>query len=85
MFGMKDRVSCVEFGDAETAIVASLVGGAGLCAIGGGAISSISESSLINICSILLCSKTLLLALGISALDGLSSGLRAHNGVKKKF
>ena len=56
---------------------------AGLCVIGGGVISSTSEPSLIIIWSIILLSKTLLLALGTSALDVLSTGVCAHNRVKK--
>ena len=86
-FKVKERVFCVEVGDESVAIVPSSADVSGLCAIrgaiGGGAISSTSEPSLMIICSIRSQSKTLRLALGMSALDGLSSGLHAHNRVKK--
>ena len=82
-FKMKDSVCCVDFGNAEGAIMASLVNVARLCAIGGGAISSTSESLLIIVYSIPSLFKALLLALGMSALDGLPSDLHAYNRVKK--
>jgi len=82
-FKMRDRVFRVELRDAEVEIVTSSVDVTGWCVIGGGATSLTSEPSLIITCLILSLSKTCLLALGMSALDGLSSGLHAHHRVKK--
>ena len=82
-FKIKERVFRVELDDVEVAIAASSVDVAGLCAIRGGVNSSTSEPSLMTICSIASLSKALRLALGMSAPDGLSSGLRAHNRIKK--
>ena len=81
-FKMKERVFRAELRDAEVEIVATSVDVTGWCAIGGGATSSTSEPSLIITYSILSLSKTRLLALGMSALEGLSSSLRAHRRVK---
>jgi len=80
-FKMRDRVFCVELRGAEVEIIASLVDITGWCAIRGGATSSTSEPLLIITCLILSLSKTHLLALGMSALDGLSSGLHAYHRV----